>query len=89
LWFEAAVADSLAFAFEMTGLRRMKQLKRRTFCRTAVAAALTAELTAKQAAETPAMAVVEKKAGKVAFYSSSGIRLSEVRVGIFPHEMAW
>jgi hypothetical protein len=54
-----------------------------------VAAALTAELTAKQAAETPAMAVVEKKAGKVAFYSSSGIRLSEVRVGIFPHEMAW
>jgi YVTN family beta-propeller protein len=64
-------------------------MKRRAFLRTAAAAGLTARLTAKRAAETPAMAVVEKKAGKVAFYSSSGIRLSEVKVGIFPHEMAF
>ncbi|MBZ5595887.1 MAG: beta-propeller fold lactonase family protein [Acidobacteriia bacterium] len=64
-------------------------MKRRTFLGTVAAAGLTAELTAKRAAATPAMAVVEKKAGKVAFYTTSGIRLSEVKVGIFPHEMAW
>jgi len=32
---------------------------------------------------------VEKKAGKVAFYTINGARLSEIKVGIFPHEMAW
>jgi YVTN family beta-propeller protein len=63
-------------------------MKRRIFFRSVAAAGLTAGLTAKRVAETPAMAVVEKKAGKVAFYSTSGIRLSEVKVGIFPHEMA-
>ena len=67
----------------------MKQMRRRTFFRTAAAAGLTAELIAKQAAGTPAMAVVEKKTGKVAFYSAAGVRLSEVKVGSFPHEMAW
>ncbi|MBM3796190.1 MAG: hypothetical protein FJW31_19505 [Acidobacteria bacterium] len=36
----------------------------------------------------PTMAVVEKKAGKVGFYSGDGRRLSEVQVGSFPHEMA-
>ncbi len=40
-------------------------------------------------AEQPAMAVVEKKAGKVGFYTTDGKRLSEVKVGIFPHEMAF
>jgi len=67
----------------------MKPMKRRAFLRTAAAAGLTAELTAKPVAETPAMAVVEKKAGMVAFYSAAGKRLSEVRVGIFPHEMVF
>ena len=33
------------------------------------------------------LAVVEKKAGKVAFYTASGKRLSEVKAGTFPHEM--
>lgn len=32
------------------------------------------------------MAVVEKKAGMLAFYSADGKRVSEVRVGSFPHE---
>jgi YVTN family beta-propeller protein len=40
-------------------------------------------------AQAPAMAVVEKKAGKVGFYTAEGKRLSEVKVGIFPHEMAF
>jgi YVTN family beta-propeller protein len=67
----------------------MKQTNRRTFFRTAAAVGLTARITAQRAGETPAMAVVEKKSGKVAFYSTSGNRLNEVKVGIFPHEMAW
>jgi YVTN family beta-propeller protein len=33
------------------------------------------------------LAVVEKKAGKVAFYTPRGKRLSDVKVGTFPHEM--
>ena len=33
------------------------------------------------------LAVVEKKAGKVAFYTARGKRLSDVKVGRFPHEM--
>ncbi|HLN03214.1 MAG TPA: hypothetical protein VK335_28240 [Bryobacteraceae bacterium] len=33
------------------------------------------------------LAVVEKKAGKVAFYAARGKRLSDVKVGRFPHEM--
>lgn len=37
----------------------------------------------------PPIAVVEKKAGKVAFYSAEGNRLSEVKVGAYPHEMAF
>lgn len=42
------------------------------------------------AGTTPAeLVVVEKKAGKVAFYSAAGVRLSEIKVGSFPHEMAW
>ena len=36
-----------------------------------------------------AMAVVEKKAGKVAFYTTDGTRISDVKVGIFPHEMVF
>src|ERR1700704_283318 len=40
-------------------------------------------------AQEPAMAVVEKKAGKVGFYTTDGKRLGEVKVGIFPHEMAF
>ncbi|MDX1981840.1 MAG: beta-propeller fold lactonase family protein [Bryobacteraceae bacterium] len=40
-------------------------------------------------AQQPAMAVVEKKAGMVAFYTNDGKRVSEVKVGSFPHEMAF
>ena len=40
-------------------------------------------------AQQPAMAVVEKKAGVVAFYTAEGKRLSEVKVGVHPHEMAF
>jgi YVTN family beta-propeller protein len=39
--------------------------------------------------DAPELAVVEKKAGKVAFYSATGKRLSEVKVGTFPHEMVF
>ncbi len=46
---------------------------------------LTSQLCAQQAS----LAVVEKKAGFVAFYSSNGERLSEVKVGQNPHEMAF
>jgi YVTN family beta-propeller protein len=35
------------------------------------------------------LAVVEKKAGKVGFYSIEGRRLGEIQVGAFPHEMAF
>jgi YVTN family beta-propeller protein len=40
-------------------------------------------------AQQAAMAVVEKKAGMVSFYSTDGKRLSEVKVGSFPHETAF
>lgn len=40
-------------------------------------------------AQDAAMAVVEKKTGHVAFYSSDGKRLSEIKVGVNPHEMAF
>src|SRR6266849_2456211 len=39
--------------------------------------------------QAPAMAVVEKKAGMVGFYAADGKRLSEVKVGSFPHETAF
>ncbi len=39
------------------------------------------------AAQKPDIAVVEKKAGMVAFYTHDGKRLSEVKVGQFPHEI--
>ena len=35
------------------------------------------------------LAVVEKKAGKVGFYSDEGQRLGEVQVGAYPHEMVF
>lgn len=35
------------------------------------------------------LAVVEKKAGKVGFYTEEGRRVGEVQVGRFPHEMAF
>ena len=35
------------------------------------------------------LAVVEKKAGKVGFYTLDGKRVGEVEVGTFPHEMAF
>ncbi len=37
-------------------------------------------------AQKPHMAVVEKKAGMVAFYTEEGKRLSEIKVGTYPHE---
>jgi YVTN family beta-propeller protein len=40
-------------------------------------------------AQQAAMAVVEKKAGMVAFYTADGKRLSAVKVGLYPHEMAF
>jgi YVTN family beta-propeller protein len=39
------------------------------------------------AAQKPDIAVVEKKAGMVGFYTLDGKRLSEVKVGQFPHEL--
>src|SRR5882672_3256838 len=39
--------------------------------------------------QAPAMAVVEKKAGMVGFYTADGKRVSEVKVGSFPHETAF
>jgi YVTN family beta-propeller protein len=44
---------------------------------------------ARLSGQQPAIAVVEKKAGMVAFYTAGGNRLSEVKVGSFPHEMAF
>ena len=35
------------------------------------------------------LAIVEKKAGKVGFYTEEGRRLGEVQVGPYPHEMAF
>ena len=35
----------------------------------------------------PGIAVVEKIAGKLAFYSSTGERTSEVKIGTYPHEI--
>lgn len=40
-------------------------------------------------AQQPAMAVVEKKVDNVAFYTADGKRIGEVKVGSFPHEMAF
>src|SRR4051812_47610953 len=40
-------------------------------------------------AQQPTIAVVEKKAGIVSFYSADGKRISEVKVGSFPHETAF
>lgn len=40
-------------------------------------------------AQEAAMAVVEKKAGMVAFYTADGKRLNGVKVGMYPHEMAF
>ena len=39
------------------------------------------------AAQEPALVVVEKKAGEVAFYTSAGERVAGVKVGETPHEM--
>jgi YVTN family beta-propeller protein len=40
-------------------------------------------------AQQPSIAVVEKKAGTVGFYTADGKRVSEVKVGSFPHETAF
>jgi YVTN family beta-propeller protein len=64
-------------------------MKRRNFFRSVAAAGLTAGMSAMPSADVPAMAVVEKKSGMVAFYSATGNRLSEVKVGTFPHEMVF
>jgi len=37
----------------------------------------------------PTLAIVEKKAGKVGFYTGEGRRVGEVPVGRYPHEMAF
>ena len=44
-------------------------------------------LSAVLAAQEPALVVVEKKAGEVAFYTSAGERVAGVKVGETPHEM--
>lgn len=51
------------------------------------AAGLTAGMSATPPTDAALLAVVEKKAGKVAFYTARGKRLSDVKVGTFPHEM--
>ena len=40
-------------------------------------------------AQSPVLAIVEKKAAKVGFYTAEGERVSEVNVGVYPHEMAF
>ncbi len=64
-------------------------MKRRKFIGTAAVAGLTAGMAATPSTAAPELAVVEKKAGKVAFYAATGKRLSEVKVGTFPHEMVF
>jgi DNA-binding beta-propeller fold protein YncE len=64
-------------------------LERREFLRIATAAPLTAEMAATSPTDAPALAVVEKKAGKVAFYTARGTRLSDVKVGTLPHEIVF
>ena len=54
-------------------------MKRRNFFHSVAAAGLTAGMSAMPSADVPAMAVVEKKSGMVAFYSNAGNRLSEVK----------
>ena len=55
----------------------------------AAAVGFTAEMVARPSTDSAALAVVEKKAGKVAFYTAGGKRVSEVKVGTFPHEMVF
>jgi len=64
-------------------------MERRTFLRLATTAGLTAGIAARPSAGSATLAVVEKKAGKVAFYTGTGQRLTEVKVGRFPHEMVF
>jgi YVTN family beta-propeller protein len=54
-------------------------LLRFTLCASLLAIPLTAQ---------SVLAVVEKKAGKLGFYSTQGARVGEVEVGSHPHEMA-
>jgi sugar lactone lactonase YvrE len=61
-------------------------MERRTFLRIGTAAGLSAAMGATTSIDA-ALAVAEKKAGKVAFYTPRGKRLSDVKVGTFPHEM--
>jgi DNA-binding beta-propeller fold protein YncE len=42
-----------------------------------------------QAAQSPSLAIVEKAAGKVGFYDSTGTLVTEATVGGHPHEMAF
>ena len=65
----------------------MRELERREFLRIATAAGLTAGMAVTSPTDAAALAVVEKKAGKVAFYTATGKRMSDVKVGTFPHEM--
>ena len=50
---------------------------------------IAAVLTVPVFGQKPAMAIVEKKAGKVGFYTAEGARVGEVAVGTYPHEMAF
>ena len=61
-------------------------MERRTFLRIGTAAGLSVAMGATTSIDA-ALAVAEKKAGKVAFYTPRGKRLSDVKVGTFPHEM--
>jgi YVTN family beta-propeller protein len=65
----------------------VQELERRKFLTIATAAGLTAGMSATPPTDADVLAVVEKKAGKVAFCTSRGKRLSDVKVGTFPHEM--
>jgi YVTN family beta-propeller protein len=56
-----------------------------TFCRCTLLALMLAISQFGQST----LAIVEKKAGKVGFYTEEGRRLGEVQVGPYPHEMAF
>ena len=49
--------------------------------------ALTALLLGPSIYGQATLAIVEKKAGKVGFYTGEGRRIAEAQVGGFPHEM--
>src|SRR5438067_11545654 len=77
--------DGVATVSERSRAATVSVIAMKKFSSLAVLLSAAAPLLAQQ----PAMAVVEKKAGKVGFYTAAGKRVSEVVVGSFPHETAF